>query len=102
MNAILKVLLPIDPNTGLVDLAATDALLATDQSIRAVCISWIPTNGGAVQPAEAIGALVEKHDRLYLLDACQAVRFQQPKPPSHKPTLSICLPLYQPACTDMI
>jgi selenocysteine lyase/cysteine desulfurase len=38
-----------------------------------VALSWIPTNSGLVQPAEAIGEICGEAGVPYLVDACQAV-----------------------------
>ncbi|MFI5053059.1 MAG: aminotransferase class V-fold PLP-dependent enzyme [Acidimicrobiia bacterium] len=43
-----------------------------DDRVRLVAISWIPTQGGLVNPAEAVGAVAREADVPYLLDACQA------------------------------
>lgn len=43
--------------------------------VRAVSVTWIPTNGGVVNDAQAIGSAITSHGcgAVYLLDACQAV-----------------------------
>lgn len=38
-----------------------------------VALTWIPTNSGLVQPAEAVGDVCAEADVPYLVDACQAV-----------------------------
>ena len=38
-----------------------------------VSVSWVPSNSGLVQPAEAVGAVCEEAGVPYLVDACQAV-----------------------------
>lgn len=40
---------------------------------RLVAVTWVPTNSGLVQDAEAAGAICEERGVPYLLDACQAV-----------------------------
>lgn len=54
---------------GQVSVAALASML--DDRVRAVFVSHMPTNGGLVQPAEAIGRVLRKHPALYVLDACQ-------------------------------
>ncbi|GAB4411110.1 MAG: aminotransferase class V-fold PLP-dependent enzyme [Bacteroidia bacterium] len=56
---------------GTVDLDALDRLLGEGASLLA--LTHMPSNGGLVQPAEAVGALARKHGVCYLLDACQSV-----------------------------
>jgi cysteine desulfurase / selenocysteine lyase len=45
------------------------------RKVKVVSITWIPTNGGVVNDAAAIGGAIAEHGPgvLYLLDACQAV-----------------------------
>ncbi|MEU8227377.1 aminotransferase class V-fold PLP-dependent enzyme [Kribbella sp. NPDC048915] len=57
--------------TGQLSVQALADLL--DESVRLVAVTHVPTNGGLVNPAEEIGALVADSDALFLLDACQSV-----------------------------
>jgi selenocysteine lyase/cysteine desulfurase len=38
-----------------------------------VALTWVPTNSGLVQPAEAVGEICRAAEVPYLVDACQAV-----------------------------
>ncbi|MGH7537111.1 MAG: aminotransferase class V-fold PLP-dependent enzyme [Gemmatimonadales bacterium] len=57
---------------GGVDPDSVRALLR-ERRCRLVALSWIPTNSGLVQAAEAVGAVCEAEGVPYLVDACQVV-----------------------------
>ncbi|MFL5448035.1 MAG: aminotransferase class V-fold PLP-dependent enzyme [Gemmatimonadales bacterium] len=47
--------------------------LVARQRPTLIALTWIPTNSGLVQPAEAIGEICRASDIPYLVDGCQAV-----------------------------
>jgi len=59
------------PSGGL-DLGSMRRLIAHPRC-RLVALTWVPTNSGLVQPAEAVGALCREAGVPYLVDGCQAV-----------------------------
>ncbi len=62
-----------DDDDGALSVDALRARLATGPPVRLVALSWIPTQGGLVNPAAAVGAVTRAAGVPYLLDACQAV-----------------------------
>lgn len=67
------VIIDVIPSTpaGAIDVAAIEPMI--DDTVKLVAITWIPTNGGLVNPAAEVGKVTAEHGLLYLLDACQAV-----------------------------
>ncbi|MEA2597063.1 MAG: cysteine desulfurase / selenocysteine lyase [Thermomicrobiales bacterium] len=56
---------------GQLDVGALAEML--DERVRVVAVSHMPTSGGLVQPAAAIGRLARQAGAIYILDACQTV-----------------------------
>eukprot|EP00930_Biecheleria_cincta_P060713 TRINITY_DN46324_c0_g1_i1.p1 TRINITY_DN46324_c0_g1~~TRINITY_DN46324_c0_g1_i1.p1 ORF type:complete len:430 (+),score=64.79 TRINITY_DN46324_c0_g1_i1:116-1291(+) len=61
-------------SSGAVDAEGLAALLdRLGSKVKVVSLTHVPTNGGLVNPAEAVGAVCRERGVLYLLDACQSV-----------------------------
>jgi len=56
--------------TGQVDVAALEELI--DDRVRLITLPHIPTNGGLVNPVDAVGAVARRHGVPFLLDAVQS------------------------------
>ncbi|OXC88928.1 aminotransferase, partial [Achromobacter sp. KAs 3-5] len=58
-------------DSGCVDPQALEAML--DDRVRLIALTWLPANGGLINPAAAIGRVARKHDIPYFVDGAQAV-----------------------------
>lgn len=60
-----------DDGDGQLDLERLERLLRS-RPVRLVALTHVPTDGGLVNPAAAVGRLAAEHGALFLLDACQS------------------------------
>ena len=59
---------------GEIDLDALDATIRRTQAgpTKLIALNHVPTNGGLINPASAVGAIAREYGITYLLDACQS------------------------------
>ncbi|CAB3900677.1 MULTISPECIES: aminotransferase class V-fold PLP-dependent enzyme [Achromobacter] len=58
-------------DSGCVDAQALETML--DERVRLIALTWLPANGGLINPAAAIGSVARRHGIPYFVDAAQAV-----------------------------
>lgn len=68
-GASLEVI-PCDAN-GAVSVSGLEAMI--DENVRLISLTWLPANGGLINPAAAIGAIARRHGIAYFIDAGQAL-----------------------------
>ncbi len=60
-----------DDDSGQIDIKALENLI--DSRVRLICLTQVPSGGGMVNPAAAVGKVARSAGIPYLLDACQAL-----------------------------
>jgi len=57
--------------SGAISVDALESMM--DDDVRLISLTHVPTHGGLVNPAEAVGRVARRWRCLYLLDACQSM-----------------------------
>ena len=60
------------PSTASGEVCVDSLRTMIDERVRLISVTHVPTNGGLVNPVEAIGAVAREHDIFYIVDACQS------------------------------
>jgi cysteine desulfurase/selenocysteine lyase len=60
------------PSTASGEVCVDSLRAMIDERVRLISVTHVPTNGGLVNPVEAIGAVAREHDIFYIVDACQS------------------------------
>jgi len=60
------------PSTATGELCVESLKAMIDDRVKLISVTHVPTNGGLVNPVEAIGAVATANDILYIVDACQS------------------------------
>jgi cysteine desulfurase / selenocysteine lyase len=68
-GAVIEVI----PNDDSGQLSVEALRRAIDDRVKLIAITHVPTNGGLVNPAAAVGRVAREAGVLYLLDACQSI-----------------------------
>ena len=67
------IIIEVVPSTEQGDIDLTALKNKIDKNTALIALTWVPTNGGLVNPASAVGEVARQNNIPYLLDACQAV-----------------------------
>jgi len=60
------------PSTDSGEVCVDSLRAMIDERVRLISVTHVPTNGGLVNPVEAIGAVAREHGIFYIVDACQS------------------------------
>jgi selenocysteine lyase/cysteine desulfurase len=60
------------PSTASGEVCVDSLRAMIDERVQLISVTHVPTNGGLVNPVEAIGAVAREHHIFYIVDACQS------------------------------